>query len=128
MDGQTVESITQNPETQKQWLDALQQELKTKKYRPSPVLRVWIPKGSGGLRPLGIPTVKDRVVQMAAMLVLMPILEADFHPRSFGFRPKRSAHQAIEEIACALRRGRQPRAQRRRGDLRDRQGGLECHG
>jgi group II intron reverse transcriptase/maturase len=106
VDGQTVESITQSPERQRQWLDALQQELKTKQYRPSPVLRVWIPKSSGGLRPLGIPTVKDRVVQMAAMLVLMPIFEADFHPRSFGFRPKRNAHQAIEEITHALWRGR----------------------
>ena len=106
VDGQTVVSITQNPERQRQWLDALQQELKTKQYRPSPVLRVWIPKSSGELRPLGIPTVKDRVVQMAAMLVLMPIFEADFHPRSFGFRPKRNAHQAIEEIVGALRKGR----------------------
>lgn len=106
VDGQTVGSITQNEETKGQWLDALQQELKTKKYRPSPVLRVWIPKDNGGLRPLGIPTVKDRVVQMAAMLVLMPIFEADFHPRSFGFRPKRSAHQAIEEIVRALKQGR----------------------
>src|SRR5207248_1582670 len=106
VDGQTVKSITQQPERQRQWLDALQQELKTKTYRPSPVRRVLIPKSNGGQRPLGIPTVKDRVVQMAAMLVLMPILEADFHPRSFGFRPKRSAHQAIEEIACVLRRGR----------------------
>jgi RNA-directed DNA polymerase len=106
MDGQTVESITRNPERQRQWLDALHEELKTKKYRPSPVLRVWIPKSSGGLRPLGIPTVKDRVVQMVAMLVLMPIFEADFHPRSFGFRPKRNAHQAIEAITHALRQGR----------------------
>jgi hypothetical protein len=57
VDGQTVESITRNPERQRQWLDALHEELKTKKYRPSPVLRVWIPKSSGGLRPLGIPTV-----------------------------------------------------------------------
>ena len=57
VDGQTVVSITQNPERQRQWLDALQQELKTKQYRPSPVLRVWIPKSSGELRPLGIPTV-----------------------------------------------------------------------
>lgn len=106
VDGQTVESIIRNEESKRQWLDALHEELKAKKYRPSPVLRVWIPKSSGGLRPLGIPTVKDRVVQMAAMLVLMPIFEADFHPRSFGFRPKRNAHQAIEEITNALRRGR----------------------
>lgn len=105
VDGQTVESITQNEERKRQWLDALQEELKTKKYWPSPVLRVWILKNSGGLRPLGIPTLKDRVVQMAAMLVLMPIFEADFHPRSFGFRPKRNAHQAIEEIVRALRQG-----------------------
>lgn len=106
VDGQTVESITQDAETRSRWLAALGEELKTKTYRPSPVRRVWIPKSSGGQRPLGIPTVKDRVVQMAAMLVLMPIFEADFHPRSFGFRPKRNAHQAIEEIVSALRRGR----------------------
>lgn len=106
VDGQTVESITQDAETQSRWLAALGEELKTKTYRPSPVRRVWIPKSSGGQRPLGIPTVKDRVVQMAAMLVLMPIFEADFHPRSFGFRPKRNAHQAIEEIVSVLRRGR----------------------
>ncbi len=106
MDGETIKSITQNPERKRQWLDGLHQELKTRKYRPSPVLRVWIAKSSGGLRPLGVPTGKDRVVQMAATLVLMPILEADFHPRSFGYRPKRTAQQAIEEIAGALRRGR----------------------
>ena len=106
VDGQTVESITQDAETQSRWLAALGEALKTKTYRPSPVRRVWIPKSNGGQRPLGIPTVKDRVVQMAAMLVLMPIFEADFHPRSFGFRPKRNAHQAIEEIVSALRRGR----------------------
>ena len=65
-----------------------------------------IPKASGGERALGIPTVKDRVVQMAVYLVLMPIFEADFHPRSYGFRPKRNAHQAVEAIREALRMGK----------------------
>jgi len=106
VDGQTVESIMVSPEKQEQWLDALQQELKAKTYRPSPVRRVFIPKSNGGQRPLGIPTVKDRVVQMAATLVLMPIFEADFHPRSYGFRPRRNAHQAMQEITRALRSGR----------------------
>lgn len=106
VDGQTIESITGSPEKQSQWLGSLRRELQTKTYRPSPVRRVWIPKNSGGQRPLGIPTVKDRVVQMAAMLVLMPIFEADFHPRSFGFRRRRDAHQAIEAIVGAMRRGR----------------------
>src|SRR5436305_680640 len=68
VDGQTVKSITQQPERQRQWLDALQQELKTKTYRPSPVRRVLIPKSNGGQRPLGIPTVKDRGVQRGGVL------------------------------------------------------------
>jgi group II intron reverse transcriptase/maturase len=106
VDGQTIESITGGTDRKRQWLDWLQEEMKTKTYRPSPVRRVFIDKSGGGQRPLGIPTVKDRVVQMAAMLVLLPIFEADFHPRSFGFRPKRNAHQAIEQIVRALRQGR----------------------
>lgn len=106
VDGQSFDSIMGTPETQQRWLDTLQRELQTKTYRPSPVRRVYIPKSNGGQRPLGIPTIKDRVAQMAAYLVLMPIFEADFHPRSFGFRPKRNAHQAIDAIVEALRSGR----------------------
>src|SRR5207247_8902999 len=85
VDGQTIGSIVGEAETRNRWLDTLAEELRTQTYRPSPVRRVHIPKRSGGQRPLGVPTIKDRVVQMAAYLVLMPIFEADFHPRSFGF-------------------------------------------
>src|SRR6266700_3014196 len=106
VDGQTVESITATLETRNQWLEQLQRELQTKMYRPSPVRRVYIPKPNGGQRPLGIPTVKDRVVQMAALLVLAPIFEADFHPHSYGFRPRRNAHQARDAIIQALRQGK----------------------
>jgi group II intron reverse transcriptase/maturase len=106
VDGQTIGSITATPATRQSWLEQLQKELQTKAYRPSPVRRVYIPKSNGGQRPLGIPTVKDRVAQMAAYLVLMPIFEADFHPHSFGFRPKRNAHQALNTIVEALRSGR----------------------
>jgi len=106
VDGQTIESITAKPEIRQQWLEQLQRELRIRTYRPSPVRRVYIPKPNGGQRPLGIPTVKDRVVQMVALLVLAPILEADFHPHSFGFRPQRRAHQALEAIVQALRQGK----------------------
>jgi len=106
VDGESLAHITATPETQARWLDALQQEMQTKTYRPAPVRRVYIPKSNGGQRPLGIPTVKDRVVQMAALLVLGPIYEADFHPCSYGFRPGRNAHQALDQIVDALRSGR----------------------
>ena len=105
VDGETLTTITADPAQRQQWLDRLQEELKTKTYRPSPVRRVMIPKSSGGERPLGIPTVKDRVVQTAVYLLLMPIWEADFHPCSYGFRPQRRAHQAIAEIQQAVQRG-----------------------
>lgn len=106
VDGQTINDIVEDPNSEKEWLQTVREELRTKSYRPSPVRRVQIPKAGGGERPLGIPTVKDRLVQMAVYLVLMPIFEADFHPRSFGFRPGRSAHQAVEEIREALRMGK----------------------
>ncbi len=90
VDGKTIDDIAQDGSSEEEWLEAVREELRTKTCRPSPVRRVQIPKSGGGERPLGIPTVKDRVVPMAVYLMLMPIFEADFHPRSFGFRPGRS--------------------------------------
>lgn len=106
VDGENLSQIRTSPTTQARWLDILQEELKNRTYRPKPVRRVFIPKSQGGQRPLGIPTVKDRVVQMAALLVLGPIFEADFHPCSYGFRPGRNAHQALDDIVNALNSGR----------------------
>lgn len=106
VDGQECEIYLKSDEAWDQWRDALLEELRTKRYRPSPVRRVYIPKGEGKQRPLGIPTVKDRVVQTAVMLLLLPILEADSHPHSYAYRPKRGAHQAMDAIKAALLSGR----------------------
>jgi RNA-directed DNA polymerase len=99
-DGVTIADVER--EGVEQFLCQIEQDLKAGIYRPSPVLRVYIPKPDGGQRPLGIPTVRDRVVQQACKMVIEPIFEANFQDNSYGFRPKRSAQQAVEVVKKAL--------------------------
>ena len=103
VDAQTLVEIEQHGVTL--FLEEIASTLRAGTYRPKPVLRRYIPKGDGGQRPLGIPTIRDRVVQMATKLVLEPIFEADFRPCSYGFRPKRSATGALETLRKLGARG-----------------------
>jgi len=106
VDGVTFEMIEQSAQGVEGFLKQLQRTLMDKTYCCEIVLRVYIPKPDGGQRPLGIPTIRDRVAQTAALLILEPIFEADFLDCSYGFRPERSAKDALEEIRKNIEGGR----------------------
>src|SRR5712664_406371 len=96
VDGESFEGI--ESKGLGKWLSGIREELRSKTYQPQPVRRVMIPKPGGGERPLGIPSIRDRVVQTAAKLVIEPIFEAELEPNAYGYRPKRSAQDAIREV------------------------------
>ena len=102
-DGVTFDQIASEGVTE--WVTGIREQLRAKTYRPQPVRRVMIPKPGGGERPLGIPTIRDRVVQTATKLVVEPIFEADLEPNVHGYRPKRSALDAIQQVHQLLKQG-----------------------
>jgi len=103
VDGESFEDIESGGLVD--WLNGLGKELHDKTYKPQPVRRVMIPKPGGGERPLGIPTIRDRVAQTAAKLILEPIFEADLEPNAYGYRPKRSGQDAVEKVNELLHQG-----------------------
>jgi RNA-directed DNA polymerase len=105
VDGMSFEDIEAGPGGAEGFLNDIHESLKTKAYRPSAVRRAWIPKPDGRKRPLGIPTIRDRVIQTAVLLIIEPIFEADFMDCFYGFRPGRSAHDALGEVRKYLKEG-----------------------
>ena len=105
-DNVSFESLEEEGDGPRRLIDQIEKELKDKTYKPLPIRRVYISKANGKLRPLGIPCIRDRLVQMAVLLVIEPIFEADFEDCSHGFRPKKSAHDALGEIRKSILEGR----------------------
>jgi RNA-directed DNA polymerase len=103
VDGETFEDIERRGV--EQWIAEIREDLREKRYKPQAVRRVMIPKANGGERPLGIPTIRDRVVQTAVKLIIEPIFEADFEDCSYGYRPNRSAQEAVKAVHAGLCEG-----------------------